>query len=378
MTFFARPNLEDLQFRQLSGSTLTLEGTTKIASPTGLQLFSGSTGTIAVAADSNMPITHGLVLAYDSTVNRIRLMDVSGGTGTNIYLGASPTTVAVGGMPVETPISGCSFQDILQCILVPAVPSAIIPPSASMSMITPSPLAGLYEVGNTFTYCVETCFCAGTVTPVYDENGVCISASGPRAGDAFCYQYTGIISTGFTSSSSSNVLTFQHIVGIGANNLTATVCHESGNTVYNSSGDVQVSGLSEGTVSALRTFTGIFPWFWGNSVTAPTPNQALIDSYVCKCVGSSAGNLVVPNYNVTGEYIWFAAPVLQGSTPVPPKTFWQAGNNISNNGFIPGDLFPAPTTVSIESPEGCWSPRDYRIYISNYPTSINYSMTFSN
>ena len=35
MPFFARPDLSNEQFKQLSGSTLTLSGTTQIANPVG-------------------------------------------------------------------------------------------------------------------------------------------------------------------------------------------------------------------------------------------------------------------------------------------------------------------------------------------------------
>ena len=38
MTFFSRPNLDDVQFEQLSGTTLTLNGNTIIYSVSGLSL----------------------------------------------------------------------------------------------------------------------------------------------------------------------------------------------------------------------------------------------------------------------------------------------------------------------------------------------------
>lgn len=380
MTFFARPDLSNEQFKQLSGSILTLTGTTQIASLSGFSLTNGAGTYIPVAADSELTLTHGMSLAYDSTVNRIRLMDISGGTGTNCYLGASPTTVSVGGMPVDTEISGSTFQDILQCILVPALDANTTNPSLSTTVSSPTPLLSAYEMGTTFNYTVQATYCAGIVNPTYEEGtGDVITPDKPRAGLPTCFLYTinnTPYCTNLTSSCVDAEVTLPYTVQ-QTNQFRVFTFHESGDTVYNSAGIEQLSGFSAGSVTSLRLFNGLYPWFYGSSETAPTANQALIDDGT-PVVGSSATNITVPNYNVSGEYIWFAVPVSQGSTSVAIKTKWQGGNNISNNGVIPGDLFAAPTTVSIESPSSLWAARDYRIYISNYPTSIDYSMTFSN
>ena len=104
-------------------------------------------------------------------------------------------------------------------------------------------------------------------------------------------------------------------------------------------------------------------------------SQCLIDSYTCKIVANSIGSITVSNFDVTGEYLWFAIPV--GNT----KTCWQGANNVSNNGLIPGTLFPTPISMNIVSPESCWgiSPLIYyEIYVSNYATDIDYGMTFCN
>jgi hypothetical protein len=85
------------------------------------------------------------------------------------------------------------------------------------------------------------------------------------------------------------------------------------------------------------------------------------------------GNILVDNFNVSGKYIWFAIPYTSTS-----KTSWQGCNNPSNNGVIPGGLFPVACCMNIVSPESCWGTICYKIYVSNYATSVNYGMAFSN
>jgi hypothetical protein len=369
MSFFSRPNLEDIQFRQISGTTLTLEGTTKIVNPNGLELYSGTGTTIAIAADRDLAfnpvLTHGMVMAYDSTVGRIRLMDISGGTGTNQYLGASPATISLGGITSGTELTGKTVSQILEELLVPATPATVVAPSLTLTT-TPSSFAPIYEVGSSLDINANMSFSGGSVSPPYDSTGG-TTGSAFRSGVATGYTYSGIL-----FGTSQSIVENGYIVQLGGNSFTAAVQYASGQTVYNSGGAVQLSALPAGSLTTSRSFTGIYPWFWGSSSTAPTANQTLIDSGT-KVVGNSSASIIVPNYNVVGEYIWFAVPESQ-----PMKTAWQGGNNVSNNGTIPGDLFPAPTTVNITSPDSLWSGIDYRIYISDYPTSINYSMTFSN
>ena len=116
MSFFARPDLSNEQFKQLSGSTLTLSGTTQIATVSGLTLTDGVGGyRPIVGAGGNL----GDVLTLAPDGSTICLMQPTGSGGTGVYLGASPTTCTVGGLPNDTVIFGESIQDILQCILEP-------------------------------------------------------------------------------------------------------------------------------------------------------------------------------------------------------------------------------------------------------------------
>ena len=126
MTFFSRPILEDLQFKQLSDSILTLSGTTRFVNVTGLTLTDGNGIYIPIIATGG---TNGKVLTYRDDV--ISLEDVTGSEGGGIYSGSSPTTCTVGGLLSNSSIVGCSISNILQKILVPA-----LAPSTSLSIIT--------------------------------------------------------------------------------------------------------------------------------------------------------------------------------------------------------------------------------------------------
>lgn len=180
MTFFARPILDDVQFKQTSDSILTLSGQTRIATPSGLTLI-GTSGYIPIMANSGN--TNYNVLTYIN--GQIKLLPQSGG-GSGVYSGASPTTCTVGGLCSGTSISGCSISSILETILVPPIPL-----STSISVITGGNdrQFGDYGVGN-------LCWNAYKNTNFI----TCISIS--RCGDSIfqsLYSGAGIGTTGGTT-----------------------------------------------------------------------------------------------------------------------------------------------------------------------------------
>jgi hypothetical protein len=211
-------------------------------------------------------------------------------------------------------------------------------------------------------------FDRGYIYPAY--------CSGPslRSGSPITYNYVGIITTGITTIALTASTSFLHTITSGANLICGSVSYSGGLQPKDSAGSSYDSPLPAGTTSVIQcTITGIHPWFWGTGTTTPIVNQALISGATCKCVGASTGDIIVSNYGVTGKYIWFAIPSTSTS-----KTKWQGANSLSNCGTIPGDLFAAETTCSINSPSSCWSGVSYKFYLSNYPTNISYSMTFKN
>src|ERR1035437_6431837 len=193
------------------------------------------------------------------------------------------------------------------------------------------------------------------------------TATGATAGDALVFDGTKIILTPISGGSS----------GMYYGNTPASITLggiSSGTILTGKTLSLILQELLVGTIcSSPVTICGLYPWFWGNSVSAPTINQTLINGYACKCVASSIGSILVNNFNVSGKYIWFAIPYTSTS-----KTSWQGCNNPSNNGVIPGGLFPVACCMNIVSPESCWGSTCYKIYVSNYATSVNYGMAFSN
>jgi len=356
--FFSRPVLENQQFKQLPGSILTLSGQTQIATTSGLTLTDGVGGYVPIILTGG---TEFDVLTYRG--GKMVLQPLSGSTGSGIYSGASPTTCTVGGLPATTAISGCSISKILELILVPTLNPNFTPPSASLSLAPPTPL--LYEVGCNINITSTITFNQGVVAPVY--------CGGPstRTGVATCYAFStfnSAFASGVTNSSVN-----AGVIGLGSNNFSGIVAYGAGSQALNSIGGnygtvCPASNMSAGSIA----LTGIYPWFYGKSVSAPVAGQALINTGG-KCVGVSSGVITVSNYAASSEYVWFAIPT--GSTS---KTVWQGANNVSNNGPIPGALFPSVSCMTVSSPSGCWTNVGYKFYIGGYPTSINYGMTFCN
>jgi len=380
MAFFARPNLDNVQFKQLDGSVLTLSGQTQIATTSGLTLIGDGGMYIPIIATG---ATNDFVLTYDDSVQAIVLRQSTSSGATTTYPYTGLTTCGVGGLSASTDIYNCQLSCIIQCMVSPTLSPTLSNPSiSSLYLIPASPT--VREVGSTVALCACTDFDPGSISPQYS------SACSCRSNGTYCYSYDvfGTPCACQTAiNSPSNLSNFGTLsIALNTNSVAATVYYCCGTQPKDSSGANYCSPLPSGTTNlcttgsvAAKTLTGVYPWFWGTSTTAPNVStsgcsQCLINSYTCKCVASSTGNITVTNFNVTGKYIWFATPYASCS-----KSCWQGANNVSNNGIIPGGLFPAPTSWNIVSPESCWgSTCCYKIYVSNYATDINYGMTFCN
>jgi hypothetical protein len=125
MPFFSRPVLDNLQFKQLLDSTLTLSGQTQIATISGFSISDGSIYIPIIVTGA----TAGDVLTYNGTTCQIILQPGGGSSG--VYSGASPTTCTVGGLLSGSSIAGCTISCIIESIVVPD-----IPPSSSLSVAT--------------------------------------------------------------------------------------------------------------------------------------------------------------------------------------------------------------------------------------------------
>lgn len=361
MTFFSRPNLENLQFKQLEQSTLTLSGQTQIATTSGLTLTDGAGGYVPIIATGG---TNNDVLTYRD--GQILLLEPTASGGTGIYPYNQSATTTVGGLLAGTNLYNVPVVDILQDILVPTLYPTLTAPTSSLSV---TPTSTIHEVGSVIVFTFNTGFDRGCICPAY--------CGGPdkRSGlpSRYVYfDYNGYI-TGVSSTSLSNTYVMSNReIDLGNNIGSVRVEYSCGLQPLNSNGDYYSSPLPSGSTSTItRTICGIYPWFYGSSVGVPTINSTLLTTATCSCVGLSTGDIIATNYNVTGQYIWFAIPSTSTS-----MLKWQGSNSPSNCGTIPGDLFASETTCAVNSPSSCWSGVNYRFYVSNYPTNINYCMTF--
>lgn len=375
MPFFARPNLDDTQFKQLTGSTLTLSGTTHIMTPSGLTLTADDGITnVVITAKGASPLTDGYVLTYDKDRCEIALKCSAGSGGTTVYDYTGLTTCAVGGVGVGSCLYNCQLQDIIHTMVSPALNPAIIPPSNTFTLsCSPSTPTGYYEIGTCL--CVTGCqtFSQGCINPQYTS--VCDKRSGPPN----TYVYTGpfgTINAPSVSLTNSCAFTCHNIVS--NESYTGRVCYDNGYLVKNSCGGTYCTALPAGcTNPALgASVSATYPYFWGKSVGLPTAGQTIVNGACTAgnvCVSTSAGDTCVSNYNASGEYIWLAIPATSTS-----KTKWQGCNSPSNCGTIPGLFIAAEQCVVINSCGGLWSSVPYKFYISNYASSVNYIMAFKN
>lgn len=255
MTFFARPILDDVQFKQLSGSTLTLFGETRIATASGLTLIGQSGNYIPINLTTGN--TNYNVLTYCN--GQITLLPQSGG-GSGVYSGASPTTCTVGGLSSGSAIAGCLISTILENILVPPIPL-----STSLSIATggASRQFGDYGVGNlcwnavkntNLITCISISRCGnGVYQSLYSGAG--IGTTGGTTGYTFAVPVT---TTGTTSASVSFGLsgkTTANETSVSNANITweNKKFYFGNNTLYNSSAIGVVLSATTGQLSTDKS-----------------------------------------------------------------------------------------------------------------------------
>lgn len=112
MTFFSRPDLSDIQFKQLSDSSLHLSGTTYFMKPDGFQLLGDSGSTVPVIATGG---TDGYVLTYMNGNVSLLPSSISGDTSFN----SNRTTTRVGVPAVN--VGGTTVTEFLEGYFFPSV-----------------------------------------------------------------------------------------------------------------------------------------------------------------------------------------------------------------------------------------------------------------
>jgi hypothetical protein len=355
MSFFARPNLDDVQFKQLTGSTLTLSGTTRIVSTGSLQFQSGSTYIpIVITGGTNYDV---LTLVSGKLI----LQTPSSGASTGYYTCRTPSTVCVGGISVGTTLTGKTIACILEEMLVPLCNPSIIGPSSVFSITSPS--ASIFEIGYNLTANTCTTFSRGSVIPQY------CGTSPYRSGIPHGYCYIDFNSTPYFSGSSALSLLYTfpvYSVCSGSKTAYGRVYYTSGHTVLNSTGGTYLPALPSGYTTGTtisKTVCGILPWYWGKKST----NNITCSDIATGTKGTlsipASGTLPITYNSSPTDYLWFAVP---NGTPV--KTCWYV--NGTNNGCIggTGNLFATSCSQVVTSAQGCWAGCTYMVYVSCIPT----------
>lgn len=125
--------------------------------------------------------------------------------------------------------------------------------------------------------------------------------------------------------------------------------------------------------SATSVVTGIYPYFWGVSSTAPTAASiatAIAAGTQNKVLAVGSGTLTI-TFNAASQYIWLAV-----QTGYAAKTTWY--NTALNNGSIgAGQFILSPVSQAVNSPNSYWTGITYNIYISGYATTTSGTIQFA-
>jgi len=384
MTFFARPNLDNTQFKQLEGSILTLSGQAQIATTSGLTLIGDGGMYIPIIATG---ASNNFVLTYDNSEQVIKLKQTTSTGAATIYPYSGLTTCTVGGLTASTCIYNCQLYDIIQCMVAPTLAPALTSPSLSSFTITPT--TTLYEVGCSVFVAATSVLNYGCINPQY--TALC----NKRSCGAYYYIYTafGMVYSSESVIAECGSYTYNFPatpINAGNNIVSGAVVYRDGVQPYYSNGTPYSTPLAAGQTSTCsRTICGTYPWYWGivpsggaaAGANRPTPTyiKSLITGGTAnKCIELSTGTIYNAFNSTSGDYLWFATPVASTT-----KTCWYI--DALNKGTIGGgisagcNLFPDPVTITdVCSFNGCWTGQSYKVYISNYQSASVAQMEIRN
>lgn len=358
--------------------------TITITSLGGVQSLNGSTGAVTIDTDdvsegsSNLYFTDSRATsAVSAIIEDNKGLELSGGglrTKYNTTIADSVNSVEAGGA-VPQPASywkDKTIVEVLDDILFPTI-LASIRTNKSLS-VSVSGDSGSIEIGRNISRTLTADFNPGLI-----ENGD--GSDGPQlVGSASSYTFTGESILSVTQP--ENTLSVNHLVVEGSNNWEIAASYGNGPDDYTDNkgnfGDNLDASRVGGTISNLTSspsITGIYPYFWGVSVTEPSLAEiaTAIQSGTANKVVASASETVTVNFNTSGRYLWMAH-----YADYSTKTKWYISALNNGNVGSASDLFGVVSTQAVDSPDSYWSGKLFKIYRSTFATSVSSGLEFRN
>ena len=232
--------------------------------------------------------TTGWVLPYQGY---ILTAPTTGGTGNDLYTGATPSVCSVGGLPVGYTLTGKTYTELFEQILVPELCGTITAPSTSISLTE----SGLLEIGCTLSQEVTGNFNRGCINPQY------CSVSPYRSGSANAYCFTGPedMPSGWQSCTalSASVTDSSYTVVQGTQTWGVCTRYDCGEPALGNEGTEYCAALPSGnTGGASSSVVGAYP-LWATCSTissidkiSPLYNMSTANNIVIELPAESGGN----------------------------------------------------------------------------------------
>jgi hypothetical protein len=316
------------------------------------------------------------------------IQEVSGKTLSTTYNttldSALATPATVGGIVAGTTVSqltGKTFVEFVDELLFPIVLPTYTIPTISMSGVA----AQVCEVGSTFSTSITPSGIkndAGIFTqlrivrdasPIWTDVSL-ITGSIANVPDQFGYVNPNSPNMQFVSDEPPFIES--HIIPLGTTQYYVDGSYLSGLPKRNNKGvtDSRPSAVRSTTapqaaasiLSSIVSLTGIYPYFYGTSLTLPTSASiaaAIAGGSSTKVLLSASGTLSIP-YNIFGYYIWFAY-----NASFTTKTKWYV--TALDNGDVDNSFITTVVTQAVNSPNSYWSGINYKMHWSVYPTIQN-------
>lgn len=237
------------------------------------------------------------------------------------------------------------IQDIIQALIGNIPPPTYVAPTLSINLANQT-----LEVGTNNTRTIQSTF-------IQNDAGAKISDK---------------IIKNTIQVSSTNTYIETGVVVLGATTYRGETTYGQGPIKNNSIGIPDPTGrIQSGTVLSLnRVITGIIPFFWQTFDTLPDINSLDL-SIFNKQVSTSSVTISIP-MSVVGKHIVIIVP--QDSAE---KTKWHI-TDLNRGDIEVGGLFSPPQIKSLSSPSGYWNNENFRVYSTNYPTSVTPAIELRN